>query len=89
MIDAVLQALAALACVVVIVRAEPALSRMTQYTDMRVRIAIWLCIVGAAGRLGWIVLGGVPDPITVIMMIGLAALLICERRIRVLTGIRK
>lgn len=79
----------ALACIVIILRAEPAISRMTPHTDLRVRFAIWLCLVGAVARLWWVCMGGVPDSITVLLLVGLAALLMCERRIRVLTGIRR
>lgn len=85
MIDAALQVVSAFSAFVVLVRAEPALSRMSGATHPVVRISIWLLVVGAAARLGSIVLYGIVPPIyEVITAAGVALLLLCERRIRIL-----
>lgn len=85
MIDAALQIASALSAFVVLLRAEPALGRMSRATPHAVRISIWLLVVGAAARLGSIVLyGAVPPAYEVITAAGVALLLLCERRIRIL-----
>jgi membrane protein YqaA with SNARE-associated domain len=85
MIDAALQIVSALSAFVVLLRAEPALGRMSGATHPTVRISLWLLVVGAAARLGSIVLYGiVPPAYEVITAAGIALLLLCERRIRIL-----
>lgn len=85
MIDAALQIASALSAFVVLLRAEPALGRMSGATHPVVRISLWLLVVGAAARLGSIVLyGTVPTAYEVITAAGVALLLLCERRIRIL-----
>lgn len=85
MIDAALQIASALSAFVVLLRAEPALGRMSAATPPAVRISIWLLVVGAAARLGSIVLyGATPTIYEAITAAGVALLLLCERRIRIL-----
>ena len=85
MIDFVCQIVGVLACAVIIWRSEPALARMTPETHLAVRLAIWIIMVGAVARVWWIANGGVPDHITVLMLIAFALLISCERRLQVLT----
>lgn len=85
MIDLICQLVGALTCCVIVWRAEPALARMTPETHMAVRLAIWTMMVGAVSRIWWIATGGVPDHITVLMLIAFALLISCERRLQVLT----
>lgn len=85
MIDLIYQLIGALACCVIIWRAEPALARMTPETHLAVRLAIWTTMVGAVARIWWIANGSVPDYITVLMLIAFALLISCERRLQVLT----
>lgn len=85
MLDLIAQLLAAAAAVVIIWRAEPALSRMSRCTPLMVRCAFWLLAVGAAGAILCIVSGDVPPWPAIIGAWGAAALLFCERRLRYLT----
>lgn len=85
MIDLICQLVGVVACGVIIWRAEPALARMTPETHLAVRLAIWTTMVGAVARIWWIANGGVPDHITVLMLIAFALLISCERRLQVLT----
>lgn len=80
----ILQAIVLLAAVVIIVRAEPALNRMNRCTPFMVRAAFHLLTLGAAAEIVCVVAGDVPNWPTAIVAVGIAALLICERRLRVL-----
>lgn len=85
MIDLICQTVGLIACGVIIWRAEPALARMSPDTHLAVRLAIWTTMIGAVARIWGIASGGVPDPITVLMLIAFALLISCERRLQVLT----
>ena len=85
MIDLICQTIGLTACGVIIWRAEPALARMTPNTHLAVRFAIWTTMVGAVARVWWIATGGVPDYITVLMLVAFALLISCERRLQALT----
>ena len=85
MIDLICQTIGLIACGVIVWRAEPALARMTPNTHLAVRFAIWTTMVGAVARVWWIATGGVPDFITVLMLVAFALLISCERRLQVLT----
>lgn len=74
----------AAACAVILWRAEPALNRMTADTPAPVRVSMWLLTVGAAAQLLALALGAVPQWPTVLLELGVACLLYCERRLRVL-----
>lgn len=85
MIDMALQVVAAVAAGVILYRAEPALNRMSRQTHIMVRLSMFLLVVGACAQIGAIVLMGcVPSAPEVILFSGVAALLSCERRMRVL-----
>ncbi len=76
--------LALVACALILWRVEPALNRMACGTRFSVRVALYLVAVGASGQALRILLGHVPDWPTVLLLAGVAALLLCERRLRVL-----
>lgn len=80
----ILQAIVILAGVVIIVRAEPAINRMSRCTPFMVRAAFHLLALGAAAEIECIVVGDVPSWPTAIVTAGIAALLICEGWLRVL-----
>lgn len=80
----ILQAIVILAGIVIIVRVEPALNRMSRCTPFMVRVAFHLLALGAAAQIVCIVVGDVPSCPTAIVTAGIAALLICERRLRLL-----
>lgn len=79
-----LQAVVLLAAVVIVARAEPALNRMSEGTPFIIRISFLLLALGAIAEIVFIFGGGVPSWSTAIVITGAAALLICERRIRIL-----
>ena len=69
----------------ILMRAEPALNRMTGETQFLVRISMILLAVGALAQAGNIILMDyVPSINELIINAGVAALLCCERRIRVI-----
>lgn len=74
----------AAACAVILLRAEPALNRMSPATSTTVRVAMWLLTVGAAAQLLAITMGTIPQWPTVLLELGVACLLYCERRLRVI-----
>ena len=79
-----LQIIVVMAALVIIVRAEPALNRMSRGTPLMVRGAFHLLALGAAAEIVFIMSGDVPSWPTAIVTLGVAALLVCERRLRVL-----
>lgn len=81
MITSIMQAIVVLAALVIIVRTEPALNRMSRCTPFMVRAAFHLLALGAAAEIVCIVVGDVPSWPTAIVTAGVAALLICERRL--------
>lgn len=84
MIPMLLTLLALLACIIILWRAEPALARMTPATPFTIRLAMWLLVVGAAAQLLALAMGITPQWPTVVLELGVACLLYCERRLRVL-----
>ena len=70
---------------IVIWKGEPALAKMRKGTPILLRFSLWLLVVGAFARLVWIFLGNVPDPVTLLTLGGVSAMLLCERRVSVLT----
>lgn len=84
MIATLLTGLALLACAIILWRAEPALARMTPSTPFTVRVAMWLLVVGSAAQLLALAMGISPQAPTVVLELGIACLLYCERRLRVL-----
>lgn len=84
-LDLVLQVATVLASGVILYRAEPALNRMSGQTRIMVRLSMFLLVVGSVAQIGSIVLmGHVPTSPESILFVGVAALLSCERRMRVL-----
>lgn len=86
--NATAQVLLLLACLLIIYRAEPALNRMGEDTPLSLRVAFLLLSVSAAGGILYTLIGHIPDWLTVLFAVGAAALLFCERRIKVLTRCR-
>lgn len=80
-----LQAITLVSCLVIIARAEPALNRMSRCTPILIRLSMHLLTIGSLAGVGCIVFRGeVPTWPTAIVLAGVATLLICERRLRVL-----
>lgn len=79
-----LQALVVLAAVVIVVRAEPALNRMSRCTPFMVRASFHLLTLGAVAEIVFIVYGDVPSWPSAITTVGVAFLLVCEKRLRIL-----
>ena len=75
------QLLALAACLVIIAVTEPAINRMSCRSPLVLRIGFWLICVAAAGAVLDILLGNVPPWSAVIGAVGIAALLIGERRV--------
>jgi hypothetical protein len=86
--DLVAQTVFLLACLVILCRAEPANNRMGKDTPITLRAAFHLLTVAAAGGILYTLLGTVPDWLSVLLAVGAAALLLCERRIKALTHVR-
>lgn len=80
-----LQIVCFVASILILWRAEPALNRMTCRTHLVLRLAVHLLCVGAVAQIGRIFLFAyVPTATETIMTLGIALLLMCERRLRVL-----
>lgn len=84
MIPLLLIVASAAACTVILWRAEPALNRMSAATPNTVRVAFLFITVGAAAQLIALAMGHAPQWPTVLLELGMACLLYCERRLRVL-----
>ena len=87
-LDLIFQALFLIACLVVLFRAEPATNLMTRKTPRPIRVSFNCLASAALGGILYTLGGTVPHWLAVLLAIGIAALLICDRRVRVLTGIR-
>lgn len=86
MIDFALQLSTSLACGIVVLRTEPALNQMHGKTDFWVRLAFWqMCVACGIELLTIGLYGHVPDWREALLSGGLAALLLCERRLRYLS----
>lgn len=79
-----LQAIVLAAALVIVVRSEPALNRMSQCTPFLIRVSFHLLTVGAIAEIVFILAGYVPSWPTAITSVGVAALLFCDRRLRLL-----
>ena len=76
-------------CILILVRAEPALNRMGHASPpLIVRVAFALLASGAVAGIFAIFAGQVPDTYVLLLTAGTAALTLCKRRIRLLTRIR-
>ena len=81
------QALGVTLCALILIRAEPAINRMGHLSPpLLVRLAFALLVTGAVAGIIAILAGTVPDPHTLIILAGTAALTFCERRLRILSG---
>lgn len=65
-------------------RTEPALARMNASTHWMIRYALLLLAGGALGIILIVPSGAQIDPVTLLLLAGIALLLICERRLRFL-----
>lgn len=86
MIDAAIQIVTAAACLIVIVRADGAANNMDNHTDVLVRYAFIVIAAAAAAGILAIGLGYVPGWREPLMSGGIAALMLAERRIRLLSS---
>lgn len=86
--DLLAQVIGTLVALVILVRAEPAISRMGPATPALIRLAFVLLAAGAAWALIAILTGTVPPWPLVVIAAGAAVLLLCDRRIRLLTRLR-
>ncbi|WP_412479926.1 hypothetical protein [Azonexus sp. IMCC34839] len=73
-----------IAAIIIIYRTEPVLNRMSRCTPFMVRAAFYLLSIGAACQIVSVVTGESTSISSAIMTGGVAALLVCERRLRVL-----
>lgn len=78
-----LQSVTLVASAAIIIRAEPALNRMSPGTPILARLAFLLLAVGAAALGIFSLFGYVPSVAEVILLIGAALLLCLPRRIEV------
>ena len=69
-------------------RVEPALNRMTASTHWMIRYSMLLVAAGALIMLALILAGTPPSFDTLLLALGLAMLLLCERRLRFLVNRR-
>lgn len=65
-------------------RTEPAIARMNRGTHWMIRYALLLLAGGAIGIIVIIPGGAQVDPVTLLMLAGIALLLSCDRRLRAL-----
>ncbi|MDT3735565.1 MAG: hypothetical protein ROZ00_05020 [Denitratisoma sp.] len=72
-------------CTIILARAEPAINRMSRDTPRLVRLAFILLAGGAVAGIFAIASGAVPEWHVLMLAAGIAALLVCERRLRILT----
>lgn len=86
MIDAAIQILTAVACLIIIVRADGAANNMTDHTDTLIRYSFILRATAAAAGIIAIGLGYVPSWLELLIYGGVAATMLAERRIRLLGG---
>lgn len=80
----IIQSIVLVAAVFIVIRAEPALNRMQKGTPILVRLSFLLITLGAVAEIMFVLAGDVPSWSTAIITVGIAALLFCERRLRVL-----
>lgn len=84
--DAALQILTAVACMVICARAEGSCNHMTDKTDHGIRYA-FLFLVGVSGAMVVaICLGYVPGWREAALSVGFAAVMLCDRRLRRLSS---
>lgn len=82
--DMITQIIVFVSALIIIVRTEPALNRMSGLTPFTIRYSFHMLAIGAAAEIVFVLSGDVPNWPTAISSTGVAALLFCERRLRVL-----
>ena len=87
--DLCAQAVALAACGVIFWPAEPALNRMCCRTFRLIYSAFYLLTVGAFGFACWILAGYVPAWPVIGLVVGVALLLVCERRVKIFMRLPK
>lgn len=80
--DLLAQGLTLIACGVIVWRVEPALNRMSRCTSLLINTSFWLLLGSALFGAYGVLSGSVPAWPGVALAVGVALLLICERRIR-------
>ncbi|MDE2442103.1 MAG: hypothetical protein KGP14_13860 [Betaproteobacteria bacterium] len=83
--DAFSQLITLLACALIFVRAEPVLNRCHfERTALLINIAFYMLTIGSLILGGSVLFGCIPSWPTAVLALGVAMLLLCERRVRVL-----
>lgn len=84
-LDCLAQAITLLACGVIFWRAEPVLNRCHHLsTSLQINVAFYLLTIGPLILGGSVLSGSVPSWPMATLTVGIALLLLCERRVRVL-----
>lgn len=73
-----------IACGVILWRVEPAINRMRRSTPWLIKLAFLLLAAGALFGLAYLCTGRKPSIPELLLAGGVAALMLCERRMRVL-----
>ncbi|UCV02296.1 hypothetical protein [Dechloromonas denitrificans] len=82
---ATLNSLFAIGCAMLILwRTEPAINRMSKATHWMIRYALLLMAAGALAIILTTLAGDPPDPIVTLLAAGIALMLLCDRRLRLL-----
>ena len=77
------------ACAVIFWRTEPVLNRMCCRTFRLLYSAFYFLTVGAFGFVCWILAGYVPPWPVLVLVVGVALLLVCERRVKIFIRLPK
>lgn len=83
-LDFLAQTLTLLSCGLIFSRAEPVLNRChVLHTSLQINVAFFLLTIGSLVLGGSVLFGSVPSWPTTALAVGMALLLLCERRVRV------
>lgn len=85
----ILQALTLAGATVTLFRAEPALDKCGPKTPVMIRASFFLLAVAALWQVAGIATGDVPTIPACLLFDGVAALLVCERRLRLLCPVTR
>ena len=88
LIHLLLNAIGVAAVTLILWRVEPALNRMTAATHWMIRYSMLLVAAGALIMLVMMMTGSPPGFDTLLLAVGVAMLLLCERRLRFLVNRR-
>lgn len=89
MIEILLKLACVAACLLIVARCEPVLNRMGRHTPLLAFAAFFLLAIGASIQVACIALGEQPSFAATVLCGGIAALLVCERRLRVFFKVQK